>query len=108
MIINGVEYKNRDLTFNAACRLEDMGVSLLDMKDKTLSAARAYAALCMRKPLVTAGNEIEEHVANGGGLDTIIEAFGKAVDESGFFQRLIQQAQEKEDAEEAEPEDDFD
>ena len=96
MIINGTEYKNRELNFNTACRLEDMGVSLLDMKDKTLSAARAYAALCMRKPLMQAGNEIEAHVANGGGLAEIIEAFGKAVDESGFFQQLIKQAEAKE------------
>lgn len=92
MKINGIEYKNVPLDFNAVCRLEDMGVDITSVDEKVMTTARAYAALCMRKPVSVAGQEIEKHVMNGGTLNEIYEAFGAEVEKSGFFQALQKQA----------------
>ena len=93
MIINGKTYKNKPITFNTVCKLEEMGVSITDMENHMMSAARGYAAICMHKPLTVAGSEIEEHVMNGGSLNDIIKAFGDEVEKSGFFQSLAQASQ---------------
>ena len=93
MTINGKTYKNEPITFNTVCKLEEMGVSVTDMENHMMSAARAYAAICMRKPLPVAGREIEEHVLNGGALTDIITAFAEEVEKSGFFQKLAEASQ---------------
>ena len=99
MKINGIEYKNAPIDFNAVCKLEDMGVDISDIDGKVMTVARAYAALCMRKPLEIAGKEIEKHVQNGGTLNEIYEAFAAEVEKSDFFQALQKQAAEATEAE---------
>ena len=99
MILNGKEYRNAPLDFNAVCRLEEMGVNLNRMGDCPMTTARAYAALCMRKPLSMAGAEIEAHIIGGGSIHAILEAFSQEVEKSGFFQALAA----KEEAETTEP-----
>lgn len=94
MKINGVEYRNVPLDFNAVCKLEDMGVDITSVDEKVMTTARAYAALCMRKPMGAAGEEIEKHVMNGGSLNEIYEAFAAEVEKSGFFRALQKQAEE--------------
>ena len=91
MKINGTEYRNAPIDFNAVCKLEDMGVDISDIDGKVMTVARAYAALCMRKPVDVAGKEIEEHVQNGGSLNTIYEVFAAEVEKSDFFQALQKQ-----------------
>ncbi len=88
MILNGKEYRNVPLDFNAVCRLEEMGVNISDIDGHIMTAARAYAALCMRKPLSIAGMEIEAHVVAGGSMREIFDAFNSEVEKSGFFQAL--------------------
>lgn len=99
MIINGIEYRNMPLDFNAVCKLEDMGVDITNVDEKAMTTARAYAAMCMRKPLHVAGEEIEKHVMNGGSINVIFEAFASEVEKSGFFRALQKQAVEDEQAE---------
>lgn len=101
MKINGIEYRNVPLDFNAVCKLEDMGVDITSVDEKIMSTARAYAALCMRKPVSVAGQEIEKHVMNGGTLNEIYEAFGAEVEKSGFFQALQKQAEAEQTESEA-------
>ena len=89
--INGKDYKEAEIDFNAMCELEDMGIKVFNLKGVSgAKIARAYAALCMggADMLDFAGSEINQHIINGGKLETITEAFGKAVSESGFFQAL--------------------
>lgn len=89
--VNGNEYKEAEIDFNAVCELEDMGIKIFNLKGVSgAKIARAYLALCMggAERLDVAGAEINQHVINGGKLDVITEAFGKAVQESGFFQAL--------------------
>lgn len=94
MTINGKFYKDAELDFNAVCEMENMGVSIQNIDDNIMSAARAYAAICMRKPLRLAGAEIEAHIVNGGTLADILEPFNKKAEESGFFQALRKKAEE--------------
>lgn len=93
MILNGKEYRNVPLDFNAVCRLEEMGVNISDIDGHMMTAARAYAALCMRKPLAVAGKAIEAHIVSGGSMREIFEAFSAEVEKSDFFQALQMQSE---------------
>lgn len=88
MKINGKTYTPVELDFNTVCKLEDMGVSIVDMQNKNMSLIRAYAAICMDVDNEAAGTEIQEHVIGGGDFKEIADAFGKEVEKSGFFQAL--------------------
>lgn len=104
MKINGIEYKNAPIDFNAVCKLEDMGVDISDIDGKVMTVARAYAALCMRKPVEVAGKEIEKHVQNGGSLNTIYEVFAAEVEKSDFFRALQKQSEKAANSETEEDE----
>lgn len=103
--INGKEYKEAEIDFNAICELEDMGVNIFNLKKVSeIKLTRAYVALCMggADRLEVAGAEINKHIINGGEILPIIEAFGKAVKESGFFQALTKGTTEENTASENE------
>lgn len=94
MKINGVEYKNVPIDFNAVCKLEDMGVDISNIDGKVITLARAYAALIMRKTPEQAGKEIEKHVQNGGTLNEIYEVFAAEIEKSDFFRALRKNPEE--------------
>lgn len=86
--VNGKTYTARPFDFNTVCDLEDSGVSLANIKDKPMSAVRAYFTLCYPGDKETAGKEIENHLIGGGDMVGIIEAMNKEMEESDFFQAL--------------------
>lgn len=89
--VNGKEYKEAEITFNAVCELEEMGCPLTSIKSNTFNVARAYLALCMgggNNAKELAGQEIQNHVIAGGDISAIVEAFGKAIENSDFFQAI--------------------
>ena len=95
--INGKDYQELEIDFNAVCELEDMGIKIFNLKGVSgVKLARAYVALCMggADMLEIAGIEINKHIINGGKLVDITDAFGKAVEKSGFFQALKATAEE--------------
>lgn len=85
--VNGKEYKAKELTYNALCRLEDFGVSMSDVQAKAFSFIRGYIAYCGDIEPEEAGKEIEAHVVKTGNLDAVSNAIEKAVENSGFFKR---------------------
>ena len=87
IVINGKAYKSAEITFNALCAFEDLGLSL--DSPKQLSLVRAWIALTAGITLEEAGKLIEEHLANGGDFEPILEAFSEEVDASGFFRSLF-------------------
>ena len=87
MKINGKTYKMPELSFNAMCQLEDMGISLADFEKKPMAAIRGFLALAIGDT-ETAGRELEAHIVAGGDFTEIAEEITKAVQESGFFQAL--------------------
>lgn len=86
--VNKKRYDIPELDFNAICDLESMGVSLGQIKKTPTEGIRAFFALCFNGDKEIAGTEIQSHIENGGEMDVIAEALGKAVKESGFFRAI--------------------
>lgn len=96
--VNGKSYKSKELDFNAMCDLEDMGVSMVDIKSKSLSLIRAYLSFCGNMSVEEAGKEVMLHLQNGGKFDEIMEELKTAIEDSDFF-RILKERAEEEDAE---------
>ena len=88
MKINNKSYKRKPLSFNVICQLEDLGLDITQMDTKSMSMLRGYLAICMNTTVDKAGEELEKHCINGGDVNELLDSFGKAVEESGFFQAL--------------------
>lgn len=83
--LNGKEYKSKELDYNTACDLEDMGVSLEMANTRPMSMVRAYFACCADISKEAAGKEIEAHIVAGGKLDDVIDIMTEEVENSSFF-----------------------
>lgn len=88
--INGKEFELREIDFNALCELEKLGMSIIDIQDKTFSSIRALTAFTMKCDLDTAGKAIESHIKNGGKINDFTPLF-EMVSKSDFFRNLSQQ-----------------
>lgn len=86
--INGKNIESKEFNFNLICDMEDLGFSIADIAKKPTSAVRAYLALCMDISLDEAGKEIEEHMINGGTLNSLMSAMSYEMKASDFFQAL--------------------
>lgn len=86
--INGKAYVRADMDYNMLCDLEDAGISLSEIKGKSMSFIRAYIARCMNTDTETAGKELNAHFVNGGSFEGIMDVIKEVIDESGFFQAL--------------------
>lgn len=96
--INNRRYEAKEFDFNLICDLQDLGINILDMsniKSNPTSVIRAYAALCIGTDKEVAGDEIQQHVLNGGNFDDILTAFQKMMEESDFFQALNKTTEEE-------------
>lgn len=88
--INKKAYGVKPVTFNAICELEELGLSLATLKDfkkNVFGTYRACFAFHSGLPVEVAGEEMGEHLCNGGTLDDF-QPFFEAVLESDFFKRL--------------------
>lgn len=93
--INGKEYKAVPFDFNLVCDMEDMGVSMEQIRDKPISAIRAYFSLCARLNRAAAGKEIEAHIISGGKLDDAMNIMFEEMEDSDFFRALNKTTEEK-------------
>lgn len=93
--LNGKTYPREELGYNSLCDFEEMGISISDIKDKSMSFIRAYIAMCLNVDPKVAGKEIEAHLMNGGTMKVITDAVNDAVENSGFF-RALQKGEEQE------------
>lgn len=100
--INEKQYTAKKFDLNLVCDLEDFGISLEEMKKKSMSMVRAYFALCADLDKDDSGMEIQQHLIGGGTFNDIIDAMKKEMDESDFF--LAIQAQSKKSNQENEAE----
>lgn len=92
--VNGVTYTAVPFTFNTVCDLEDMGIAMTDIQKKPMSAVRAYFAICTGKDKDFAGQEMEQHLINGGSFDDVIKAMSVEVEKSDFFRKMSETATE--------------
>lgn len=102
--VNGKTYFKREITFNAICDLDKMGISISNLKDTPFAAARAYLAICGNLNEDVAGDEIQEHVMGGGDISVILNAFAESLSESGFFRGIEKKPKETKNRAEENPE----
>lgn len=93
--VNGMTYEAKPFDFNLACDLDEMGVSIAEIQKKPMSVVRSYLALCMGADKDAAGEQIEQHIMNGGDLDELLDAMTYEINESGFFQKMAETAGKK-------------
>ena len=85
--LNGKIYNVSELDFNKICDLEQMGADLFNVRSNVMSTMRAFVALVVGDADL-AGQEIQEHIANGGDFTDIATALSDALAESSFFQQM--------------------
>lgn len=86
--INGKVYQAREVDFNFVCELGNEGITLTEITKKMFPAIRVYAAYCMGLDPELAGEEINNHILNGGDFSELLNVFQQKAEESGFFQAL--------------------
>ena len=87
-VLNGNSYPVKDMGVNMICDLEDMGISLGEMQNKSFSFIRAYVSMCMGTSVEKAGREIELHLINKGDFEDIVDVIKSAMEESDFFRAI--------------------
>lgn len=87
MTVNGKIYQFPELTFDTMCKLEDMGIAIIELEQKPMTLIRGFLALAMGS-IETVNQELEAHITSGGNLDEILQEITKAVNDSGFFHAL--------------------
>lgn len=86
--VNGKNYPAKEIDFNLICDMEEMGVKISDAKKVPTAFVRTYIAICMDADKEDAGKEIQEHMMNGGTLDTVTEVLLSKFESSDFFRNL--------------------
>lgn len=89
--INKKAYGVKEVTFDAVCELEQLGVSIFDfsnLKGKMFTLSRGCFAFHSGLTLEEASVEIQEHLLNGGELGDF-EPFIEAITQTGFFDQLL-------------------
>lgn len=98
--INSKNYVVPQLGFKHMTQMEDMGFSVpnLFQKQKVFSIATAFVGVVAECERDEAENLIEQHILGGGKIEEIYKAFNEAVEQSGFFKKLLDQNEEKPEA----------
>lgn len=101
--INNKNYDVPELTFEHFTKIEEQGFSIVEAfrKNQMLLLAMGYVCVVADCERDEAERLIEQHILGGGDLGDIISSFGKAVDNSNFFRKMMyQKAEQKKTAEE--------
>ena len=92
--INGKTYvMNKELDFNYLVMLDKNDVKVTNVTG--IAAINCFFAYISGLSEEQAGNEITEHIKNGGSLEDVANAYVKALDESGFFRALMEQTKKE-------------
>lgn len=86
--INNRVYQAKEIDFNFICMLEVEGIPLTRIGKSFMNVYKVYVAYCMDADTEIAGNEINQHMINGGNLNELTEILSRKMDESDFFQAL--------------------
>ena len=88
--INSKEYEVPEINFGTMCELEDMGIDILNIQNKSFNFIRGLVTLTIGGNLQKATEEIDAHLNNGGSIDDFV-ALIEAVTNSDFFQKAAKQ-----------------
>lgn len=89
--INNKNYDVPELNFAHSKKMEQMGLPIEGLIDRKyiFTAASAFTAVVADCDAEYADRLIEQHIMGGGTLENIYTAYAKAVQESGFFKKLL-------------------
>lgn len=95
--INNKNYTVPQLGFKHMTQMEDMGFSVIEMlgRKQMFSIATAFTGVVVGCDRATAEELLEQHIFGGGSIAPIYETFQKAVDQSAFFKKFLEEAEEK-------------
>lgn len=99
--VNGKKYKSKEFDFNLVCDLEDMRVSLEDMRNKSMSLIRAYFGICAGLDREKSGAELQAHIIKNRNFESITDVMSSEMESSDFFRSLSKRT-ETEDLENSE------
>ena len=87
--INGKDYKVPEVTFDTICKLEECGISLIELSEnkrpKIALLSRAFVAWIMDIEPEQASAVINDHIKSGGNIVEILDAVYSAIADAGFF-----------------------
>ena len=89
--INHKKYTVPQLNFGHMTQMEEMGFSVIDMfkKKQAFALSTAFIGVVVGCEREDAEELAQQHVMGGGDIAEVYAAFMKAVDESDFFKKLL-------------------
>lgn len=89
--INNKNYDVPELTFKHFTKMEEQGFSIVDAFQKKQMMLMAMGFTCAVTGLdrEEAEDLLEQHVLGGGDIRNIVNTFGKAINESDFFKKML-------------------
>lgn len=89
--INNKKYEVKELGFGDMVHMEEMGFSVIESfkKKHLFSLATAFTGIVANCDREDAEHLCEQHILGGGNIADIVVAFNSAVEESGFFKKLL-------------------
>jgi hypothetical protein len=92
LIVNGKVYPVKELDFDYLADLDEAGVPL--GKVTSMAGTRYFVAYCSGLDKKEVSKEITQHIVNGGKMTDITDVYAKALEDSGFFRALMEQAED--------------
>ena len=96
--INNKTYEVPQLGFNEMAKMEqitDCSIITVFQKQQIFTLSEAFVGCVVGCGKEEAGRLCEQHIMGGGKLEDIYKAFDDAVNESGFFKKLLGAEEEK-------------
>ena len=89
--INNKNYDVPELTFKHFTKMEEQGFSIVEAFQKKQMMLMAMGFTCAVTWLdrEEAEDLLEQHVLGGGDIRNIVNTFGKAINESDFFKKML-------------------
>ena len=91
--LNDVEYKVKDLDFNAICELEDEGINLMDeniMATRGMNNLRTILSFVLDRPKFETGQIISEHLKSGGRIEDLNKIITISLENGGFLTQALE------------------
>lgn len=89
--INNKNYNIPELTFKHFTKMEEQGFSIVEafQKKQMMLIAMGFTCAVADVDRDEAEHLLEQHVLGGGNIVSIVSAFGKAMNESDFFKKIL-------------------
>ena len=87
--LNAKTYEIEGFTFGTLCALEERKINIVDLQRKPMSFLRDYISIQTGLTRNEVEKEINDHVANGGTIESLLDVVSASLEESGFFQKLV-------------------